>query len=216
MRYELIIFDWDGTLSNSAGVIVKSIEIACQKLKIPIPKKKNMRSIIGLGLDEAFLKLFEQLSDLERMELKDLFRRTYFLLIDEVVLFDGVETGIKMLYQQGFKLAIATGTSRKGLDNALRKTKMSKFFSETKTIDECFSKPHPQMINEILSKFFIDKEKALMVGDSGYDLQMASNAGIDSIAVSYGSQELNDLKIFNTKAILHNSHDLFDWIRLNG
>lgn len=216
MHYELIIFDWDGTLSDSAGAIVRSIGLACEMLEVVKPSEKEMRSIIGLGLDEAFMKLFDALPENKRAALQEQFRETYLTMVDDITLFDGVESGIKMLHQHGYKLAVATGKSRRGLDNALRKSRLTDFFSVTKTMDECFSKPHPQMANEIMEQLFIEKENTLMVGDSSYDLEMAINAGIDSVAVAYGSQEPENLKSFSPKKILHNPHELFDWLRLNG
>ncbi len=131
-------------------------------------------------------------------------------------MFDGVDVGIKMLFNQGFKLAVATGKSRRGLNNALNKTNLNAFFSFTRTMDECFSKPHPQMINEILENLFIEPERAIMVGDSIYDLEMARNASIDSIAVTYGSQTHDELNHYPTKALIDNPHDLFDWLRVHG
>ena len=216
MHYDLIIFDWDGTLSDSAGAIVRSIRLACEKRSIVTPSEGAMRSIIGLGLDEAFVKLFDTLSDNDRIHLQDSFREAYLTMVDNIVLFDGVVSGIKMLHHQGFKLAVATGKSRRGLDNALRKANLTDYFSVTKTMDECFSKPHPQMINEILDQLMIEKEKALMVGDSSFDLEMASNASIDSVAVAYGSQEPAELQNYHTRQIIHNPHDLFDWLRIHG
>jgi phosphoglycolate phosphatase len=111
---------------------------------------------------------------------------------------------------------VATGKSRRGLNNALNKTNLNAFFSFTRTMDECFSKPHPQMINQILENLFIEPERSIMVGDSIYDLEMARNASIDSIAVTYGSQTHDELNHYPTKALIDNPHDLFDWLRVYG
>jgi phosphoglycolate phosphatase len=131
-------------------------------------------------------------------------------------LFTGVELGIKDLKRQGYILSIATGKSREGLNRNLIDANLNNQFLITKTVDECFSKPHPQMILDIINHTMIDSERALMVGDTGYDLQMANNAGIASLAVSYGSQSLEQLKEFNPLAIIESTYDLFDWIRING
>jgi len=215
-NYDLIIFDWDGTLSDSAGAIINSIKDASIKNNIEIPPERSMRAIIGLGLDEAFEKLFPDQLNHHLDDLKNDFREFYLNYVDDIAMFDGVDVGIKMLFNQGFKLAVATGKSRRGLNNALNKTNLNAFFSFTRTMDECFSKPHPQMINEILENLFIEPERAIMVGDSIYDLEMARNASIDSIAVTYGSHTHDELNHYPTKALIDNPHDLFDWLRVHG
>ena len=131
-------------------------------------------------------------------------------------LFSGVELGIKDLKRQGYILSIATGKGLKSLNQDLISTNLKDYFLITKTVDECFSKPHPQMILEILNFTMVDSKKALMIGDSSYDLEMAKNAGISSLAVAYGSEPLVQLKEFDTLDLIENPYDLFDWIRING
>ena len=131
-------------------------------------------------------------------------------------LFSGVELGIKDLKRQGYILSIATGKGLKSLNQDLISTNLKDYFLITKTVDECFSKPHPQMILEILNFTMVDPKKALMIGDSSYDLEMAKNAGISSLAVAYGSEPLAQLKEFDTLDLIENPYDLFDWLRING
>ena len=131
-------------------------------------------------------------------------------------LFSGVELGIKDLKRQGYILSIATGKGLKGLNQDLIYTNLKEYFLITKTVDECFSKPHPQMILEILNFTMVDSKKALMIGDSSYDLEMAKNAGISSLAIAYGSEPLAQLKEFDTLDLIENPYDLFDWLRING
>jgi len=131
-------------------------------------------------------------------------------------LFAGVELGIKDLKRQGYLLCIATGKGRKSLNQDLIDTNLKDYFLITKTVNECFSKPHPQMILEILNFTMIDSKKALMIGDSGYDLEMANNAGVSSLAVAYGSEPLEQLKKFDALDIIEDPYDLFDWIKING
>jgi phosphoglycolate phosphatase len=131
-------------------------------------------------------------------------------------LFSGVELGIKDLKRQGYILSIATGKGLKSLNQDLISTNLKDYFLITKTVDECFSKPHPQMILEILNFTMVDSKKALMIGDSSYDLEMAKNAGISSLAVAYGSEPLVQLKEFDTLDLIENPYDLFDWLRING
>jgi len=131
-------------------------------------------------------------------------------------LFAGVELGIKELKRQGYLLCIATGKGRKSLNQDLIDTNLKDYFLITKTVDECFSKPHPQMIMDILNFTMIDSQRALMIGDSSYDLEMANNAGVPCLAVVYGSESLEQLKKFDTLDVIENSYDLFDWLRING
>ena len=131
-------------------------------------------------------------------------------------LFSGVELGIKDLKRQGYILSIATGKGLTSLNQDLISTNLKDYFLITKTVDECFSKPHPQMILEILNFTMVDPKKALMIGDSSYDLEMAKNAGISSLAVAYGSEPLVQLKEFDTLDLIENPYDLFDWLRING
>ena len=136
--------------------------------------------------------------------------------ISHIELFAGVELGIKELKRQGYLLCIATGKGRKSLNQDLIDTNLKDYFLITKTVDECFSKPHPQMILEILNFTMVNPERALMIGDSSHDLEMANNSGISSLAVAYGPESLSRLREFNVLDIIKNPYDLFDWIRING
>ena len=136
--------------------------------------------------------------------------------IPHTELFAGVELGIKELKRQGYILCIATGKGRKSLNQDLIDTNLKDYFLITKTVDECFSKPHPQMIVDILNFTMTNSKRALMIGDSSYDLEMANNAGISSLAVAYGIEHLEQLKKFDALGIIKNSYDLFDWLRVNG
>ena len=131
-------------------------------------------------------------------------------------IFNGIKLGIKDLKRRGYILSIATGSGRRGLNRDLVNVNLKDYFLITKTIDDCFAKPHPQMILDIINYSMVDLERALMIGDTPYDLQMAKNAGIASLAVSYGSQSPEQLEEFCPLAIIENTYDLFDWIRING
>ena len=215
-NYDLIIFDWDGTIANSAGIIIESIKQVCASKQIPTPTDLTISSIIGLGLSEGFRKIFPNMNPSELEDTEQLYREEYLKRVDDICLFDGVEIGIKGLARQGYYLAVATGKSRRGLNNALNKSNLKNFFKITKTMDECFSKPHPQMVNEILDAFMVEPSRALMIGDSSYDLEMAKNAMIDSVGVSYGAQVESQLIEYNPLVILDNAHDLFTWLNKNG
>ena len=165
-KYKVIIFDWDGTIVNSIGLIVRVIKEAALIKGIVLNDEKKYFSVIGLGLDQAFYRLFDFLSKQEIMELQKLYKELYLKNINEISLFDGIEFGLQDLYRRGYKLAIATGKSRSGLDIDLKQSGLQAFFSLTKTADECFSKPHPQMVNEILDFYIAGKDEALIIGDS--------------------------------------------------
>jgi len=214
-KYKVIIFDWDGTIVNSTGLIVRAIKEAALIKGITLCDEKKIFSVIGLGLDQAFHKLFSHLSKEEVIELQGLYKDSYLKSINEVSLFDGIEFGIKDLRRRGYSLAIATGKSRRGLDMALKQSGLESLFGLTKTVDECFSKPHPQMVNEILDFYLAEKDEALIIGDSNYDLEMAVNAGIDSLGVTFGSQRRKDLVKYNPKGIADNAYEIFEWIMRN-
>ena len=214
-KYKVIIFDWDGTIVNSTGLIVRAIKEAALIKGIPLSDEKKIFSVIGLGLDQAFHKLFNYLGEDDVIELQLLYKESYLKSINEVSLFDGIEFGIKDLRRRGYSLAIATGKSRRGLDMALQQSGLELLFGLTKTVDECFSKPHPQMVNEILDFYLARKDEALIIGDSSYDLEMGLNAGIDSLGVTFGSQRREELVKYKPKAIVDNAYEIFEWIMRN-
>ncbi|MDG2252060.1 MAG: HAD-IA family hydrolase [Methylophilaceae bacterium] len=214
-KYKVIIFDWDGTIVNSTGLIVKAIKEAALVKGITLIDERKISSVIGLGLDQAFRVLFNNTSMQEIIELQELYKDFYLENINKVSLFDGIVPGIKDLHRRGYNLAIATGKSRRGLDIDLKQSGLEPLFNITKTMDECFSKPHPQMVNEILDFYIIEKNEALIVGDSTYDLEMALNAGIDSLGVTFGSHNKAELLNYNPKAIVDNAYEIFEWIMRN-
>ena len=135
---------------------------------------------------------------------------------NKVKLFDGVEYGIKELHRCEYKIAIATGGGRNYLDSCLAQTSIKDYISVTKTSDDCFSKPHPQMCKEIMDELFIEPEKALVIGDSIHDLQMAKNASIASLAVTYGAHNQDALSFYDPMDYMEDAKMIFDWIRRHG
>ena len=214
-KYKVIIFDWDGTIVNSTGLIVRAIKEAASTKGIFLNDEKKIFSVIGLGLDQAFHKLFNYLSKDEVIDLQRRYREFYLKSINEVSLFDGIEFGIKDLHRRGYNLAIATGKSRRGLDEDLKQCGLKSLFGITKTMDECFSKPHPQMVEEILDFYIAQKNEAIIIGDSSYDLEMAINAGIDSFGVTFGSHSRKELVKYKPKGIADNAYEVFEWIIRN-
>ena len=185
--YELIVFDWDGTLMDSAGRIVTCMQRAAADLAFAVPEPESVREIIGLGLAEAMARLFPELALAEQGRLVEAYRG--HLLGSELPaspLFPGAVELIEGLHNRGLRLAVATGKSRRGLDSALAETGLEPWFPITRCADETFSKPHPQMLLEILTDWDTHPSAALVVGDTEYDMQMAANAGVAAVGVAHG------------------------------
>ncbi|UVE19238.1 HAD-IA family hydrolase [Pseudomonas sp. LS44] len=195
--YRLLIFDWDGTLVDSIQRIVDSMHFAAEGCGLQRLEDASIRGIIGLGLPEAISSLYPVFSDGPSIErFRRLYSERYLAFESEPSpLFAGVEEGLEVFRDQGYRLAVATGKTRHGLDSVLARRGWLKYFDVTRCADETASKPDPLMLNEILRHCQVGAGQALMVGDSVFDLRMAKNAGMDSVAVSYGAQSsalLND------------------------
>lgn len=212
-NYELLIFDWDGTLIDSENTIVACMQAALSDIGAVQPQPAAISNIIGLGLAEAIETLCPELDHNNRISLVDRYRY-HFLSSDPSEPFPGVSDTLKTLSQQGYYLAVATGKGRAGLDRALANTGYKEYFHVTRCADETRSKPHPQMVLEILDFVGVEPDKAIMVGDTVYDLDMANNAGVDSAAVSYGVHEVSKLETYKPKACFENMSELVPW--LNG
>lgn len=187
MHHKLIVFDWDGTLMDSEARIVACMRGAINDLNLPQRTDDEIRNIIGLGLRESVATLFKELSEKDYQSLVDRYRY-HFLVGDKTpsLLFDGVLPLITKLLDKGHYLAVATGKGRVGLDKVLDETGLKTTFHATRCADETFSKPHPQMLLDIMDELGVERRDTLMVGDTEYDLQMANNAGARSLAVTYG------------------------------
>lgn len=184
-----LIFDWDGTLANSVEKIVLSMQRAADDLGLtPLPADA-VRGIIGLGLPEAIAVLYPQLEDAAQVErLGRAYGRHYLALEEEPSpLFPGVREALDAFRAAGFHLAVATGKKRRGLDRVLASHQLTGFFDATRCADETASKPDPMMLRQILQQLDTPAGQALMLGDSVFDLQMAHNAGVRPVAVSYGA-----------------------------
>ena len=212
-RFDLLVFDWDGTLLDSAGAIVSAISAACADLGFVPPPEERARHVIGLGLKAALQYALPELGEDRYAELAERYRHHYLARDQDLQLFAGVAELIGELAADGFLLAVATGKSRYGLDRAFAASGIGSYFHASRCADECFSKPHPQMLHELLDELSVDADKALMIGDTTHDLQMASNAGVHSLAVSYGAHTAADLGRFRPLACLQDSEELGEWLR---
>lgn len=190
MKHKLLVFDWDGTLMDSEGHIIHCMVAAFADLGQPPPLDDAIRNVIGLGLSEAVAGLCTQAQMPMVEDLALAYRKHFFAdSFDASGLFPAVEATLEHLANQGYLLTVATGKSRRGLDKVLKETGLGHFFVATRCADETFSKPHPEMLHQLLDFTGTSPEEAVMIGDTEYDLLMAKNAGTDAIGVCYGVHE---------------------------
>lgn len=211
-RFDLLIFDWDGTLMDSAGTIVASIQSACRDLGLRIPDEASSRHIIGLGLRDALMRLLPEVMEADHGRLVERYRHYYLGRDAEIPLFEGVREALAELRTAGFLLAVATGKSRPGLNRALATTGLADCFHASRCADECFSKPHPEMLEELLEELAVPPQRALMIGDTTHDLQMAANAGVASVAAAYGAHPREDLEALLPLAVAASFAELRAWL----
>lgn len=206
-KYKLAIFDWDGTLLDSINLIVNSIHATAKDFGLPILDNQSVKNIIGLRLDNAVSKLYPELSAKQLTEYLENYGKN-FVEMEKTTpnLYPNVLETLKKLQEKDYLLAIATGKSRKGLDRILGALQLTDFFDATRCADETAGKPNPKMLNELLDYFGLNNKQAVMVGDASFDLQMANNADMGSIAVSYGAQPVEVLKSYSPLTII----DQFD------
>lgn len=216
-KYSLLVFDWDGTLINSKVQIVNCMQATITKLNLESRSDKQISDIIGLGLDEAIYSLYPDLSLTKIKKVAQAYRE-YSITKDKTPspLFEGVLDVLDSLRGSGYDLAIATGKSRRGLDKELIDTQLEAYFPITRCADETRSKPHPQMLEEILVDFNTDPSKTLMIGDSEYDLQLANNTKVDGLAVSYGVHGLLRLLKQDPVGFIDDIKQLPKWLADHG
>ena len=188
-RFDLIAFDWDGTLFDSAGLIVRCIQAACADVGTAVPSDAQAAYVIGLGLIDALRHAAPQLPEHRYRELGLRYRHHYRERQHEIVLFDGTRAMLDALKQRHHLLAVATGKSRLGLAEALHQAGLAAQFDATRTAEETASKPDPLMLLELMAELGVPRERMLMVGDTTHDLQLAANAGVAAVAVSFGAHD---------------------------
>ena len=211
-QFDLIVWDWDGTLADSTGMITNAIVSAAEQVGLPTLDPVAASNIIGLGLKESIHALFGDIPADIAQKLAQQYTANYYAGESEIPLFAAAADAIKMLHKRGFKLAVATGKGRRGLNLALEHCGLGQYFHATKTVDECFSKPHPQMIDELMDELIVRPERTLMIGDTSYDLQMASNAGVPAVAVTYGAHSRDKLIGYNNIAMFNQFSELRTWL----
>ena len=187
--FDLIVFDWDGTLMDSTAHISRAIVLASRDLGLPEPDMALTRSVIGLSLAEALHRACPALPPARYQEMADAYRRHFFVGDETVELFDGVADGLAALAGRGVTMAVATGKSRRGLSRALDATGLGPLFASTRTQDDCPSKPHPAMLLELMDQLGATPDRTLMVGDTTHDLLMAQQAGTRSVGLCCGAHD---------------------------
>jgi len=212
-EYKLLIFDWDGTLADSIGRIVTAMQVAAQRAGRPERDEEAIRGIIGLGLPEAILTLYPDMAESEVIAFRQHYADVYVALDEQPSpLFAGVADTLEAFRADGYRMAVATGKARRGLNRVLKAHGWERFFDITRAADETASKPDPLMLNQILAHCEMSPRQALMVGDASFDLLMARNAGIDSVAVSYGAQPVERLLAFEPRLAINEFPELRTWL----
>jgi phosphoglycolate phosphatase len=214
-RFDLIVFDWDGTLFDSTALIVRCIQNACADVGAPTPSGSDAAYVIGLGLQDALRHVAPGLPEARYPELGLRYRHHYFASQHELSLFPGTLDMLHALKARDHRLAVATGKNRRGLDDALAHSQLKDLFDGTRTADETASKPDPMMLNELMREFGADPERTLMVGDTTHDLLLARNAGTPSVAVSFGAHEHEAFAAFGPLHVAHSTRELHDWLLAN-
>lgn len=211
-KYGAVIFDWDGTVMDSTYSIVTSIQASCADLGLPVPSDEAASWVIGLSLESALYRCVPTLTADQVPLFIDRYRFHYFSRDQEIKLFDGVVDLFQELQARQVKLGVATGKSRSGLDRVLGFTKLVSQFHATRCADETRGKPDPTMLFEIMTELQLEPEQVLMVGDTTHDIQMAMNAGVDSMAVTYGAHDIPTLKSAAPTVIVSSVPQMRSWI----
>jgi phosphoglycolate phosphatase len=215
-RFDLIAFDWDGTLFDSTALIARCIQAACADVGAAVPSDRDASFVIGMGLAEALRHAAPELPRERYGELAERYRFHYFARQHEILMFDGALAMLSALKQRNHLLAVATGKSRRGLDEALQSVQLKGLFDATRTADETASKPDPRMLLELMAEFGVAPERTLMVGDTTHDLQLAANAGAASIGVSYGAHDPVEFEVHAPLAVVHSVAELHAWLDGHG
>ena len=212
-RFDLIVFDWDGTLFDSTTLIVRCIQAACRDLGVAVPSDADAAYVIGLGLHDALQHAVPGLPSARYPELGHRYRHHYFARQHELVLFPGTLEMLADLKARNHLLAVATGKGRRGLDEALAHSQLHAMFDATRTADQTAGKPHPLMLQELMAELGATPERTLMIGDTTHDLQLARNAGTARVAVSYGAHDTRAFVEHEPLFIAHSTQELHDWLR---
>ncbi len=214
-QFDLIAFDWDGTLFDSTAIIVRCIQDAVVDVGGQRPSDQAAAWVIGMALHEALAHAAPDVPPVKYPELGVRYRHHYARHQDDLTLFQGALPLLHELRARQHWLAVATGKSRRGLDEALRSVELLGVFDGSRTADETAGKPHPRMLHELMREFGAAPERTLMIGDTTHDLQMALNAGCASVGVSYGAHDVDGFEALRPLFVAHTMADLHDWLLAN-
>ncbi len=214
-HYDLIVFDWDGTVMDSTAVIAGSIQAACRDLGLPVPSDEAARHVIGMGLGQALRHAVPAAPEEQYEPLAQRYRHHFLAQDERIPLFAGARETIAELHGAGYQLAVATGKSRQGLERALKTSAMGRYFHTVRTADQTHSKPHPAMLLEIMDELDVEPSRALMIGDTTHDLQMAVNAGVDAVGMTHGAHPEDQLRALQPLALLEDFAGLGAWLADN-
>jgi phosphoglycolate phosphatase len=210
--YRLLVFDWDGTLSDSAGLIVHAMQQACVDVGQPMPSEEAARAVIGLGVVDALRRFVPALDPADYPRFGERYRHHFLPRDEEIALFPGIADLLSELEARGCLLAIATGKSRGGLERALRQSGLGDRFAASRCADEGPPKPHPDMLLQLMRRLGATPAETVMIGDTTHDLELARNAGVDAVAVSYGAHDRDTLTQWNPVAAVHSVAELRAWL----
>lgn len=214
-NYDLIVFDWDGTVMDSTAVIAASIQNACHDLNLPVPSDEDARHVIGMGLAQALRHAVPQAPEAMYAPLAERYRHHFLAQDEKIPLFAGARETIDALHRAGHMLAVATGKTRAGLDRALSASDMGHYFMAIRTADVTHSKPHPAMLLELMDELGMAPERTLMIGDTTHDLQMALNAGVAAVGMTHGAHPQEQLRALQPLALLDDFAQLRGWLAAN-
>lgn len=214
-QFDLIAFDWDGTLFDSTAIITRCIQNAVRDVGGAVPSNRDAAYVIGMGLMQALAHAAPDVPPERYPELSARYQYHYLALQNDISLFDGVLEMLPALRARQHWLAVATGKSRRGLDEVLRSVELRGMFDGSRTADETAGKPHPRMLQELMREFGVAPERTLMIGDTTHDLQMAVNAGCASVGVSYGAHEPVAFDTLGPRFVAHSVRQLHDWLLSN-
>jgi phosphoglycolate phosphatase len=214
-QFDLIAFDWDGTLFDSTKIIVRCIQAAVADVGGTIPTDEAASYVIGLGLTQALAHAAPDVPKTRYGELGARYRHHYLRHQNDLSLFEGVLPMLDVLKERHHWLAVATGKSRRGLDEALASVQLRGVFNGSRTADETAGKPHPRMLEELMHEFGTEPERTLMIGDTTHDLQMALNAGCASVGVSYGAHPPASFDVLRPRHVVHSVPELRNWLLAN-
>lgn len=219
-RFDCITFDWDGTLFDSTAIITRCIQEAVREVGGTVPSESQASYVIGLGLMQALAHAAPDVPKEKYPALGEAYKRQWALQVDDIHFFPGTLQMLLALRSSGKKLAVATGKSRRGLDDVLTRqlsgVKLGHLFDATRTADETAGKPDPKMLHELMDELDIAPERMLMIGDTTHDLLLARNAGVASVGVSFGAHSHEAFAAYSPVFVAHSMQELHHWLLGNG